>query len=704
MPSQMPPLLSPLAAHHQSGGSGNSPRGSPGVPQTFPAPGPPFSSQGFVPGQGGANPPQQQRPYYSPSAGGAGSSSSWQTQPYAVHSPGTTGQYQGKQGSPSPHIAVPSQHTMRGHGLQTYAGSLQESSSPTSFQMPTSYHNVSSTFPAPWSTSNSQWMSSPSPQSGVHWPSAGGGGSGGMSMGVSSPNSGGSRQASHAQLSALVPPSSSGINFHHSPQGGPTGGEGGGSFSMVQHSNGGMESGLQMPFQEMNFRRGGGGGSTGAPYPSATMVITPKTDGAGALNMCDPLQALLEGSSEQSLLRDGDGSSQTAETSVNIPEWEPNWMENFSDTYTESGPLDNTSTQVFQTPKGFTVPPLAAREPATQQQQSGAAAAASEGSPGASGTSASAAAASAAEAASVKTRLRWTPELHEKFVDAVAQLGGSERATPKAVLRVMGVSGITIYHVKSHLQKYRLIPEAPSEDARNDRRRNEGSLGGMDLNSSLQMTQALQMQMEVQKRLHEQLEIQRELQLRIEAQGQSLKMMLEAQAKAGAFMLHPEPPAIGFSPRPASSEESSEPAHSRDKPAESSLGPEASSHGASESSPTQEPSTKKARVEVPNLVIVPQEPFREAYNKQDSLKTGLLIHGCSGPSRDSSALCLSHTNLPSRLSKSSSSGHIEVSAAPIVSMTEPGNQGATPQRHSASQGCMPQQHGNITSNSLQASV
>jgi hypothetical protein len=56
-----------------------------------------------------------------------------------------------------------------------------------------------------------------------------------------------------------------------------------------------------------------------------------------------------------------------------------------------------------------------------------AATAASEGSPGASGTSASAAAASAGDAASVKTRLRWTPELHEKFVDAVAQLGGSER-------------------------------------------------------------------------------------------------------------------------------------------------------------------------------------------------------------------------------------------------------------------------------------
>jgi SHAQKYF class myb-like DNA-binding protein len=34
----------------------------------------------------------------------------------------------------------------------------------------------------------------------------------------------------------------------------------------------------------------------------------------------------------------------------------------------------------------------------------------------------------------------------------VSDLGGADRATPKAVLRIMGVQGITIYHVKSHLQ------------------------------------------------------------------------------------------------------------------------------------------------------------------------------------------------------------------------------------------------------------
>ncbi|KAL5221960.1 hypothetical protein ABZP36_026673 [Zizania latifolia] len=133
-----------------------------------------------------------------------------------------------------------------------------------------------------------------------------------------------------------------------------------------------------------------------------------------------------------------------------------------------------------------------------------------------------------------RQRLRWTNELHDRFVEAVAQLGGPDRATPKGVMRIMGVPGLTIYHVKSHLQKYRLakyVPDPSADDNKAEDKDPGNMLAALEGSSGMQISEALKLQMEVQKRLHEQLEVQRQLQLRIEAQGKYLQKIIEEQQR-----------------------------------------------------------------------------------------------------------------------------------------------------------------------------
>lgn len=145
-----------------------------------------------------------------------------------------------------------------------------------------------------------------------------------------------------------------------------------------------------------------------------------------------------------------------------------------------------------------------------------------------------------------KPRLKWTPELHQRFVEAVNQLGGAEKATPKSLMRMMGIPGLTLYHLKSHLQKYRLGKNQHSETHSDSKQQHSSdhkeNLNELELfkegnetddstqdqiNENVRIAQAIQMQMEVQRKLHEQIEVQRHLQMRIEAQGKYLQKVLK---------------------------------------------------------------------------------------------------------------------------------------------------------------------------------
>nr|GMC50046.1 myb family transcription factor PHL6 [Ipomoea batatas] len=120
---------------------------------------------------------------------------------------------------------------------------------------------------------------------------------------------------------------------------------------------------------------------------------------------------------------------------------------------------------------------------------------------------------SSGPAALHKPRMRWTPELHECFMEAVKKLDGAES------------------------KKYRVAKYMPERTEGKKLQAFAYCLPEIQevlfKCRNIQVMEALRMQMEVQKQLHEQLEVQRALQLRIEEHARYLQKILEEQQKAG---------------------------------------------------------------------------------------------------------------------------------------------------------------------------
>ncbi|KAE9619239.1 hypothetical protein Lal_00047941 [Lupinus albus] len=138
-----------------------------------------------------------------------------------------------------------------------------------------------------------------------------------------------------------------------------------------------------------------------------------------------------------------------------------------------------------------------------------------------------------------KPRLRWTTDLHNRFVDAVTQLGGASKATPKAIMRTMNVKGLTLYHLKSHLQKYRLgkQPGKDSEEGSKDGSyplespgtgNSSPKLTASDANEGHEVKEALRAQMEMQSKLHLLVEAEKHVQIRQDAERRYMAMLERA--------------------------------------------------------------------------------------------------------------------------------------------------------------------------------
>ncbi|KAL4598816.1 hypothetical protein ACB092_11G083900 [Castanea dentata] len=134
------------------------------------------------------------------------------------------------------------------------------------------------------------------------------------------------------------------------------------------------------------------------------------------------------------------------------------------------------------------------------------------------------------------------------YVFFPSSLSESTEATPKTIMKVMGVKGLTLYHLKSHLQKFRLgkqphkdLNDQAVRDASASEFQRDGAatsrIMGHHFNENIHHTEGLRTQMEVRRRLNEQLEahyiyvlwkkVQKHLQMRIDAQGKYMETILD---------------------------------------------------------------------------------------------------------------------------------------------------------------------------------
>ncbi|KAL0696395.1 hypothetical protein Bca4012_063575 [Brassica carinata] len=119
-----------------------------------------------------------------------------------------------------------------------------------------------------------------------------------------------------------------------------------------------------------------------------------------------------------------------------------------------------------------------------------------------------------------KPRMRWSPELHDCFLEAVKKLDGPEKATPKAVMKMMNVEGLTIYQVKSHLQSHTVNGSSQNADGSTE------TVASTARDFFLNQIQYNTFGTLVSE------QVQRSLQLRIEEHAKYLEKILDEQHKA----------------------------------------------------------------------------------------------------------------------------------------------------------------------------